>query len=179
MNAVGSPYDPESNSTNPLGAGTVSFTSWQSLSDGTQAKKAFAMAVEYYFSVDYFPFMDVVDAGSVAGIRGPVVASTGGDGVPGVGDYYLLLVWDGAQGFSNADGTVGHYPDTWKLLPWSNDPISMRNYQRLILSVVYACGNSHYYGSGDGAALAGHRGRHQYPRRASHLVIRTTKGVVS
>jgi len=144
LNAVGSAYDPESNP-NPLGAGTVSFTSLQSLPDGTQVKKAFTMAIEYYFSVDYFPLTDVVDAGAVAGIRGRVVASTGGEGVPGVDDYYLFLAWDGAHGFTNPDGTLGHYPDTWKLMPWSNEPIYMRNYQRMILSVLYTYGASHSY----------------------------------
>ena len=148
VTVVGSPYDPESPSTNAFGAGTVSFASWQSLPDGTQVKKAFTMTVLNYFSVDYYPMTGYVDAGATTGICGPVVASTGGEGVPGVGDYYLFLAWDGAHGFTNPDGTVGHYPDTWTFAYWGNEqtyPVYMRNYQRTILMIWSNYGTSHYY----------------------------------
>jgi len=122
-----------------LGAGEISFTSRESLPDGTEVKKAFTMRVDYYFSVDFF--LGMPDAGAAAGICGPVVASKG-DGVPAVGDYYMFQLFDGAHGLANPDGTVIYYPDRWKLTHWSDSPIYMRNYQRTVLSIFYLHGEN-------------------------------------
>lgn len=124
-----------------LGTGTISFTSWQSLPDGSRVQKAFTVGVDYYSSVDFF--LGLPDAGAAVGICGPVISSTGGEGVPAMGDYYLFLAWDGAQGYVNPNGTVGHYPDTWALVQWDDDPLYMRSFQRTILTVLSSFGRSY------------------------------------
>ncbi|MBN1630424.1 MAG: HYR domain-containing protein [Thermoleophilia bacterium] len=145
VNVVGSAFDPE-NPYNTLAAGTMSFAASQTLPDGTEVEKAFTMTVDCHYSIDYFPSGDLVDAGAAVGICGFVVASTGGEGVPAVGDYYLFLAWDGAQGYQNPDGTMGYYPDTWTFAPWGGASY-MRNFQRTIIAAWSTYGSSSYVGS--------------------------------
>ncbi len=137
----------------PLGAGTISLASSQLLPDGTQVQQAFTVSVEGYFSVEYYPIGlpgGWVDAGAAVGMCGPVVASTGGAGVPAVGEYYLFLGWDGAQGYTDSDGTVGHYPDRWTVVPWGGSDIAsyhlyLRALQRTVLMVFASYGMSYRY----------------------------------
>jgi hypothetical protein len=126
-----------------FGAGTLSFTSWRTLPDGSRVERSFTMTVDRYHSVDDWGYPE--DAGAATGISGPVVASTGGEGLPAVGDFYLFLAWDGAQGYLNADGTAGYYPDTWKFVPWPDTPSYARNFQRTIIGVWSNYGMEHYY----------------------------------
>ena len=116
------------------GKGLVSLTSWQSLPDGSQVKKAFTVRVKYNFSLEYFPVYGFPDAGAAAGLGGYVVSSKG-EGVPSVGDFCEFLFWDGAQGLTSSDGTTEYFPDSWSYTPAADDDTWLRNFQRRVLAM--------------------------------------------
>jgi len=122
------------------GVGEVVLTSRQALPEGVWLEEAFTLSVEHYFSVQSLDAgwdPDWVDPGAIAGMCGRVVASTGGAGVPGVGEFCYFLVLDGrGPGDIGPDGTT-YSPDRWKYWLGSGSQAELRNFARNVMSTLY------------------------------------------